>query len=41
MSVGVLRLTGRLGFEPLLLAAIAVAIWFGVVKLKPFTVVFA
>jgi hypothetical protein len=40
VSLGVLKLRGRLGLEPIFMAGIVTAIWLGVVWLRPFTVTF-
>lgn len=38
VSLGVLSLRGRLGLEPVFMAAIVAAVWCGVFWLRPFTV---
>ena len=40
VSLGVLSLRGRLGLEPIFMAAIVAVIWLGVIWLRPFTAMF-
>lgn len=37
-SLGVLRLSGRIGLEPVCMAAIVVVVWLGVIWLQPGTI---